>query len=104
MCTVEPPTNVSATVLTSRSIEVTWEQSTSSDITGYLISYTTNASYASGGNVTAIGGNTTSYILSDLEESTPYSITVQTVRNDVISASSDEVSVTTYTDSKWYIL
>ena len=100
-CTViEPPTNVRATVLTSRSVEVTWEQSTLSDITGYLISYTTNAPYASGGNVTVIGGNTTSHILSNLEENTPYSITIQTVRNDVISASSNEVSVITYTDSK----
>ena len=101
MCTViEPPTNVSATVLTSRSVEVTWEQSTSSDITGYLISYTTDASYASDGNVTVIGGDTISHILSDLEENTPYSIAIQAIRNGIISVSSNEVSVTTYTDSK----
>ena len=101
---IEPPANVTATVLTSHSAEVTWDQSTSSDITGYLISYTTNALYASGGNVTVIGGNATSHTLNDLEENTPYNITVQTVRYGVISASSNEVSITTYTDSKWYTL
>ena len=101
---IEPPTNVTATVLTSRSVEVTWDQSTSSDITGYLISYTTNALYASGGNVTVVSSNTTSYTFRDLEENTLYNIIVQTVRYDVISASSNEVSITTYTDSKWYTL
>ena len=101
---IEPLANVRATVLTSRSVEVTWDQFTSSDITGYLISYTTNALYASGGNVTVIGGNTTSLTLSDLEENTLYSITVQIVRYGVISASSNEVSIRTYTDSKLYTL
>ena len=101
---IEPPTNVTATVLTSRSVEITWDQSTSSDITGYLISYTTNALYASGGNVTVTGNNTTSHTLNDLEENTPYNIIVQTVRYDVISASSNEVSITTYTNGKWYTL
>ena len=46
--------------------------------TGYLISYTTTASYTSGGNVTVNGHSTTSHILSNLEEGTFYTITVRT--------------------------
>ena len=41
----QPPTNVRATVLTPHSVEVTWTVSSSPDVTGYLISYTTTASY-----------------------------------------------------------
>ena len=96
-----PPTNVRATVLTSRSIHITWEPSSSSDVTGYLISYTTTASYTSGGSVTVDGGNTTSGTLTNLEEHTLYIITVQATTSDNrMSANSNEVSVRTYTDGK----
>ena len=104
-CTViEPPTNVRATVLTPRSVEVTWEESSSTNVTGYLISYSTTASYASGGNVTVDGSNSTSHIFTSLEENTLYTIMVQAIRNDAMSSNSNEVSVTTYTDGKWYTL
>ena len=101
-CTViEPPTNVRATVITPRSVEVTWDQSTSSFITGYLISYTTTASYTSGGSVTVNGGSTTSGTLINLEEDTLYTITVRATGNENrMSGNSNEVSVTTYTDGK----
>ena len=66
----QPPTNVRATVLTPRSVEVTWSVSSSSDVIGYLISYTTNASYTSGDSVTVNGRSTTSHTLSNLEEDT----------------------------------
>ena len=56
----QPPTNVRATVLTSRSVEVTWTASSSPDVTDYLISYTTDASYTSGDSVTVNGRITTS--------------------------------------------
>ena len=72
----QPPTNVRATVLTSRSVEVTWTVSSSPDVTGYLISYTTTAVYTSGGSVTVNDRSTTSYTLSSLEENTPYTFTV----------------------------
>ena len=46
------------------------------------------------------GGSTTRLTLSNLEESTPYSITVQSFTSDERSAQSTAVSVTTYTDGK----
>ena len=99
--TVDPPTNVRATVLTPRSVVVTWVQSSSPIVTGYLISYTTSVPYTSGGNVTVNGHDTTSHILTNLEENTLYTITVQATTDDNrMSAYSNEVSVTTYTDGK----
>ena len=88
-------------MITSRSVEVTWSHFSSSDITGYHISYTTTASYASGGSVTVNGGSTTSGTLTNLEEDTLYTITVQATTSDNrASANSSEVSVRTYTDGK----
>ena len=98
---LDPPTNVQATVLTSRSVEVTWNRSSSSGVTGYLISYTTTASYTSGGSVTVDDISTTSGTLTNLEEDTLYAITVQATASDnMMSINSDEVSVRTYTDGK----
>ena len=95
------PTNVRVAVITSRSIQIIWEPSSSSDVTGYLISYTTTASYTSGGRVTVNGGSTTSGTLTNLEEDTLYTITVQATTSDNrMSANSNEVSVRTYTDGK----
>ena len=91
------PTNVRATVLTPRSVEVTWTLS-SSDVTGYLISYTTTAEYTTGGSVMVNG--TTMHTFTELEEDTLYTITVQATSDNGISANSDPVSVTTYTDGK----
>ena len=97
---ISVPTNGRVTVLTPHSIEVTWEPSLSSDVTGYLISYTTTASYTSGGSVTVNGGSTTSYTLTNLEENTFYAITVQATSDNRMSANSSEVPVRTYTDGK----
>ena len=94
----QPPTNVRATVLTSRSVEVTWTISSSPDVTGYLISYTTTAEYTSGGSVT-VNGSITNHALSNLKEGTFYTITVQ-AKNNNGNANSDPVSVITYTDGK----
>ena len=88
-------------MLTPHSIEVTWDQSSSPGVTGYLISYTTTASYTSGGSVTVNGGSTTSGTLTNLEENTLYTITVQASTNDgIMSANSSEVAITTYADGK----
>ena len=95
----QPPTNVRATVLTPRSVEVTWIVSSSPDVTGYLISYTTDASYTNGDSVTVNGRSTTSHTLSNLEEGTLYTITVQANSNNG-NANSTAVSVTTYTEGK----
>ena len=91
-------------MLTSYSIEVTWDQSSSPSVTDYLVSYTTTASYTSSGNVT-VNGSSNSATLTDLEENTLYIITVQAAvgdsnHNTIVNANSNEVSVTTYTASK----
>ena len=101
---VRPPTNVRATVLTPRSTQITWEPSLSSGVTivGYLITYTTTASYInSNERSNSITVSTTSGTLTNLEEDTLYTITVQTTTNDNrMSANSNEVSVRTYTEGK----
>lgn len=89
--------NITATVLTSRSVEVTWYPL--SNFTGYRILYTTNASYTDGGNVTVTDGNITSNILTNLEENTLYSITVQVIGGGCqIGDNSNVVSATTHTN------
>ena len=99
--TAQPPTNVRATVLTPRSVEVTWTVSSSPDVTGYLISYSTDAEYTSGGSVMVSDGSTTRDIVMNLEENTLYTITVQATASDSRRRiNSTAVSVTTYTDGK----
>ena len=93
--------NVRATALASHSVEVIWKVSSTSVIIGYLISYATNASYASSGSVTVNGGSTPSHTLNNLEEDTLYTITVQATTGDnTMCANSNEVSARTYTDGK----
>ena len=88
-------------MLTSRSVEVTWDAfPVSSGVTGYNISYTTTASYTSGGSVMVNDVDTASYTLTDLEEYTNYTISVQATSNSGMSENSDEVLVTTYTAGK----
>ena len=95
-----PPTNVRATLVMSRSMQITWEPSSSSNVNGYHISYTTIVSYASSGIVT-VGGSATSTILTNLEEDTLYTINVQATASDNgVSLNSTVVSVRTYTDGK----
>ena len=51
--------------------------------------------------MTVDGGSTTSGILTKLEENSLYTITVQATTSDnVVSITSNEVSVRTYTDGK----
>ena len=87
--------------MTSRSVEVTWGAfPVSSGITGYLIAYTTTASYASGDSVMVNGAATASYTFTDLEEYTNYTITVRATSNSGMSESSNEVLITTYIAGK----
>ena len=86
-------------MLTPRSVEVTWTVFSSPDVTGYIISYTTTASYTSGGNV-MLSSSTTSYTLNNLEEGTPYDIGVRATTSDNRRNGIMTVSVTTYTDGK----
>ena len=79
---ISTATDVRAIALTPRSIKVIWKESLTSGIISYLISYTTTASYASDGSVTVNGGSTTSHTLTNLEEDTLYTITVQVTSSD----------------------
>ena len=88
-------------VLTPRSIQVTWNAFYSSCVTGYVISYSTNASYTSNGSVIVNDINQTSYHLTNLEEYTEYDIIVRVISNIGTSNNSNGVAVTTYTDSKY---
>ena len=92
-------------MLTPRSVEVTWTVSSSPDVTGYIISYTTTAEYIDindrSGSVTVNSNSATSGTLMNLEENTTYIITVQATTGDGrMSVNSNAVSVTTYTDGK----
>ena len=86
-------------MLTADSVEVTWDRS--SDFTGYLVSCTSPASYAGAKNQIVNGGDTTSHILKNLVQSTPYVITVQGLTRDGRkSLCSNEVKVETFTAGK----
>ena len=100
------PINVNATVLTPYSVEVMWRPSfLLPNVTSYLISYTTTASYTSGGTVTVNGFDALRYTLTDLEENTIYAVTVQAINDRGIPSSiSNVATVTTYTDGRYYIL
>ena len=88
------PTNVTATVLTPNNVEVTWDQSP--DVTGYLVSCTSTATYAGAKNVIVNGSDTTSQILTNLVENTPYVITVQGLTKDGVNSDhSPDLSVIT---------
>ena len=99
-----PPDNVRTSMLRATSVVVMWDQSPSTDVTGYLISYSTDASYISESDrmrsVMATGRSTTSVTFTNLEENTLYTITVQSDSSDEFSAPSDVVLVTTLTDGK----
>ena len=96
------PTNVKATVLTPRCVEVTWDQS--SDVTGYFVSCTSPASYAGAKNVIKNGGDATSHTLTDLVENTSYNIIVHGLTKDGRKSDhSTEVSIITQKAGNWYI-
>ena len=90
-------------MLTPRSVEVTWTLSSSPDVTGYTISYTTNVDYidisSRSGSVMVSGNSATSGTLTNLEENTLYTIGVRATGNGGMSGTIEE-SVTTYTDGK----
>ena len=96
------PTNVKAAVLTYNSVEVTWDQSP--DVSDYLISCTSPASYAGAKTVIKNGGDTTSHTLTNLVENTIYDITVQGLTRDGRKSDhSTKVTVITLKAGKWYI-
>ena len=92
---------VDAMVLTPRSVQVTWNAFHSSCITGYVISYFTNASYTTGGDVIVNDVYETSYTFTNLEEYTEYYITLRAISNIGTSDNSNGVTVTTYTDGMY---
>ena len=100
---IPAPTNVKATVLTSFSVEVTWDQSP--EATGYLISCISPASYAANKNLIVRGGDTTSHTFTNLIENTPYNITVQSLTRDGRKSDySIEVSIKTQKAGKLLLI
>ena len=93
------PNNVRATVLSHSSVKITWDQLC--DATQYIVSYSTIASHISGESVTVKDGNTSSYTLTNLEQNTTYTITMQAAASDGrMSALSSIVSVRTHAAGK----
>ena len=99
-----PPTNVIITVLTPRSVVVTWTVSSSSNVTGYIISYTTTAEYIDISDrsisIVVSDNSATSHTFNNLEEGTLYDIGVQATTDDGRTSGNILASVTTYTDGK----
>ena len=91
-----------ATVITPRSIMITWTPSPSPNVTGYLISYTTDASYISMNDRSQSipVGNTTTVTINNVEEDTTYTITVQSNSSDGLSRKSNVETVTTQASGK----
>ena len=90
-------------MLTLRSVEVTWTVSSSPDVTGYIISYTTTAEYIDmndRSDSVMLSGTTTSHTFNNLEEGTLYTISVRATTDDGTMSGNIVVSVTTYTDGK----
>jgi len=87
-------------VLSPKSINVSWQPILFSEVTGYMLSYTSAARYARGDNVTVSGATVSHMVIEKLEENTVYNITVHGVTNNSISDASDAVSVLTWTDGK----
>ena len=90
-------------MLTPRSVEVTWTVSSSSDVTGYIISYATTAEYIDmndRSDSVMLSGTTTSHTFNNLEEGTLYTIGVRATTDDNRMSGNIVVSVTTYTDGK----
>ena len=93
------PTNVKATVITSNSVEITWDQS--STVSGYLISCNTVDSNTSNRYEIVNSNSATGHTLTNLEENTQYTITVQSISNDdKKSVPSNEIPITTHIDGK----
>ena len=87
--------------MSPRSIEVTWGPPVADvdDVTGYVISYDGEESFADGGSET-VDQSTTSTTINGLEEFVNYDITVQAVYSttNVLSSS---VRVMTWSDGKY---
>ena len=82
---------------------VTWTVSSSSDVTGYIISYTTTAEYIDmndRSDSVMLSDSATSHTFNNLEEGTLYTIGVRATANNNRMSSNIVVSVTTYTDGK----
>ena len=98
---IPAPNNVRAIVLSPFSIEVTWDRSTSPDVTGYHVKFVSVTASPFGLSGIAGGRNTTSYTITRLEEFIPFTITVTALfLNFNMSGNSKAVTVTTYSASK----
>ena len=88
-------------MVTSQSATFTWDASLSSQVTSYLISYTTTAEYTNGGSIT-VSNHSTSCTITNLEENTEYVVTVQAMINDIGSFANPKVTI--FTNGKLFIV
>ena len=87
-------------MLSPKSIIVSWKPILFTEVTGYVVSYTSFVRYARDDNVTVSGANVSHIAIEKLQEYTNYSITVQSVTNNTVSDASGVVSVRTWSDGK----
>ena len=89
----EPPTNIKSLNTTYNSVLIAWDDSTSQNITDYLVDYSTDGiswvSYDEGSSKTSVS------LIKGLTSNTAYKFRVSTVANGLTSAYSDIFTVTT---------
>ena len=90
-------------MLTSQSATFIWDASLSSQVTSYLISYTTTAEYTKGGRIT-VSNHSTSCTITHLEEDTEYVVTLQAMINGIGSFANPKVTILTYSNGKLFII
>ncbi len=89
-----PPSSVAVVSHTSTTFTLSWDQVLSSDVLGYMVTYTpvnTSCEGVLGGRVIVNEGNTTGYLLTGLQEYINYSVVLQTKGNQGYGQSSAPV-------------
>ena len=90
-----PPTNLTATAVSSSGINLSWTASTTSGVTYSVFRSTTSGFTASSSNQITSGLTTTSYSDSGLVQSTTYYYLAEAVLSGVASSPSNQASATT---------
>ncbi len=97
-----PPTNVTASATSSTSIRVSWTNSASTAVIGFLVAFSPSPGECEGvegGNVT-LGGIVSSHTLNGLEEFVQYEVTVHSQGEQGLGVPSPAVQKKTLNDCK----
>jgi hypothetical protein len=90
-----PPADFSATVVSSSQIDLSWTDTVSNE-DGFIIEYKTSGEYSKIGST---GADTSSFICDELAENTAYTFRVRAFNEAGYSQYTEEVSVTTESES-----